>query len=172
MTQIYASVVSAIFAFAVSVVLVKVVDLCVGFTTDERSETAGLDLTEHAEVGFHFGPEAALAPAGAEPRAATVPPDGEKRFVVTVNGTPAGELMHAWSELCQHDQTPPAEFRQVYPYMTTVQGSRFHFRGGDPETVRRALEKLFRGSLRLPVEAHVESAGAAGYVAPEGVLAR
>jgi hypothetical protein len=167
MVQIYASVASAIFALVISLVLVKVIDLALGFTTDERSETEGLDLTEHAEVGFHFGPEAALAPTGSEPRAATMPPNGDKRFAVVLEGAPAAELMRVWSELCQHGQTPSPAFRAVYPYMTTVTGNRFLFRGGEPEQIRRALEKLFREQLGKPVEAHLDSGKSNNYIAPE-----
>lgn len=167
MVQIYASVASAIFAFVLSLVLVKVIDLALGFTTDERSETEGLDLTEHAEVGFHFGPEAALAPTGSEPRAATMPPNGDKRFAVVLDGVPASQLMNVWSELCQFGQTPSPDFKEVYPYMTTVTGNRFLFRGGDADKIRRAMESLFRDQLGKPVEAHLESGKPNSYVAPE-----
>jgi hypothetical protein len=47
----------------------------------------------------------------------------------------------------------------VYPYLTTVQGNRFRFRGGDPENVSRNLTNLF--AERLPnrrIEARLERA--------------
>jgi hypothetical protein len=39
-------------------------------------------------------------------------------------------------------QPVPEEFKEVYRYMTTVQGNRFRFRGGDPLTIRTKLERL------------------------------
>ena len=67
--------------------------------------------------------------------------------------------MHAWSELCQPGtQPPPAEFRAVYPFVTTVQGNRFRFRGGDPAAMRDNLQRLFEDRLSgQPIQAHVES---------------
>jgi hypothetical protein len=66
--------------------------------------------------------------------------------------------MHVWSNLCKTDAGPPSpEFRAVYPYLTTVQGNRFRFRGGDPENVTRNLAGLF--SKHLParkIEVHLE----------------
>jgi hypothetical protein len=101
-------------------------------------------------------PTAAHGPA--EPRAATHPPDGQKRFTIVVDGANAAELVQTWSDLCQvRDQPPSPEFRAVYPYLTTVQGNRFRFRGGDPVTIRENLLKLFQqqqvgGSIRTHVE--------------------
>ena len=73
-SQLKAAAISVVFAFVGSLVLVKLVDLLAGFVTTDDSETSGLDLTEHGEVGFDFGPELELATAGStEPRAAVRP---------------------------------------------------------------------------------------------------
>ena len=40
-----------------------------------------------------------------------------------------------------------AEFRAIYPFVTTVQGNRFHFRGGDPNAMREHMKKLFESSV-------------------------
>src|SRR5262249_46959650 len=120
--QLYAAVVSAVFSLVVSLVLVKLVDVVLGFATDARSETEGLDRTEHGEVGFDLGQamEAAPAAAATAPRPARVPPNGVQRFSVIVDGVPNGDLMHAWSNLCQPRNAPPsAEFQAVYPFVTT-----------------------------------------------------
>jgi hypothetical protein len=158
--QLYAAVVSAVFALVVSFVIVKLVDVVLGFVTDARSETEGLDRTEHGEVGFDLGQamEVATTAAATAPRPAQVPPKDAQRFSVVVDGVKNGELMHAWSELCQPKNTPPsAEFKAVYPFVTTVRGNRFHFRGGDPREMRDHLQKLFQGVLNgTPVHAHVE----------------
>jgi ammonium transporter len=152
---------SVVFAFAFSLVLVKLVDVLVGFTTDDRSETEGLDRTEHGEVGFDLGPalEVAATAPEVEPRPARVPPAGAKRFSLVVEGVKNGELLQVWSELCQPSDKPPAPaFKAVYPFLTTVQGNRFRFRGGDPEQMRSNLQRLFQELLHNgPLRVHVES---------------
>src|SRR5262249_41787506 len=155
-----AAVASAVFAFALSLVLVKLVDLAVGFVATPEEETEGLDRTEHGEVGFDLGPALESAPltSAGEPRPAHVPPDGMKRFTVVVEGAKNGDLLHAWSSLCQPGPKPPSpEFKAIYPYLTTVQGNRFRFRGGDPKEMRDNLQRLFRNTLDGPVQAHVEN---------------
>jgi ammonium transporter len=160
-TQFIAAAASALFTFAFSLILVKLVDAVVGFVTDEKSETEGLDRTEHGEVGFDLGPALEVAPAAAaaEPRAARVPPNQQKRFSVVVDGVKNGELMQAWSNLCQPGPNPPSpEFKAIYPYVTTVQGNRFRFRGGDPDEMRQHMQRLFQSALSNgPVKTHVEN---------------
>jgi Amt family ammonium transporter len=158
LTQLKAAVVAAAFAFTVTLVLVKVIDVLWGFGLDAKAENEGLDRSEHGEVGFDFGPtldEVPESPAH-EPRPARVPPDGQKRFTVVVEGAKNGDLLHAWSALCQAGAQPSAEFRAVYPFLTTVQGNRFRFRGGDPIDLKDNLERLFQDHLQTPVRAHVE----------------
>jgi hypothetical protein len=112
-------------------------------------------------VGFDFGPSVGVAlEQPQEPRPATVPPlaNGQKRFTVVVDGPVNGELMHAWSALCQAGaEPPPEEFRAIYPYVTTVQDNRFRFRGGDPNTMRANLQRLFENHLYgVPIKTYVE----------------
>lgn len=156
--QVIAAVTAAAYAFVGTLVLVKVIDLTWGFTLDEKSESEGLDRAEHGEVGFDLGAALQEVPAAPpEPRPATVPPDGRRHFTVVVEGPPPKDLMHVWSELCQTGATPPSpELRSVYPFVTTVRGNRFHFRGGEPQAMRDALQKLFHervGEVRTHVEA-------------------
>ncbi len=147
--QLIAAGSAAAIAFIGSLVLVKAIDLTLGFVTDAASETAGLDRTEHGEVGFDTGLEHAVTTA--EPRAATTPPDGHKRFSVVVEGIENGALTHAWSDLCQAgDQPPPPEFKSVYPYFTTLQGNRFRFSGGNPQTIKENLERLLQRRVKSP----------------------
>jgi Amt family ammonium transporter len=81
--QFFAAALSAVFAFTVSVVLVKVVDLAVGFVATDDEEVDGLDHTEHGETGFDvghsYGYEVASGSAATEPRPAVVPPPREGR---------------------------------------------------------------------------------------------
>ncbi len=159
--QALAALVAVGYAFVVTFVLVKVIDLALGFCLDSRAETEGLDRSEHGEVGFDLGlvlesvPERTLL----EPRAADVPPNGFKRFTVVVEGATNGDLIHIWSDLCQAGARPPEpEFRAVYPNVTTVRGNRFRFRGGDPNQMRDNLQRLFQERLKgRPIQAHVES---------------
>ena len=138
----------------------KLVDvLCGGFCLDAREENEGLDRVAHGEVGFDFGPtlDVAAERPMPEPRPATVPPDGQERFTVLIDGADDDKLIRVWSSLCQAGPAPPEpEFKAVYPYLTTVQGNRFRFRGGDPATMRDNLLKLFQrhlgGSLRTYLE--------------------
>jgi ammonium transporter len=157
--QFVAAAASAVLAFGFSLVLVKVIDLAMGFVATDDEEVEGLDRIEHGEVGFDLGlaMESASAHAAAEPRPALVPPAGKGRFQVVVDGANNGDLIHAWSELCQPNGGCPPEFKAVYPYVTTVQGNRFQFRGGDREAMKENLQRLFEARLRRPVRARVEA---------------
>jgi ammonium transporter len=159
--QITAALIAVGYSFVVSLILVKGIDATIGFCLEPKAEGDGLDRTEHGEVGFDLGPALELASERApqEPRAASMPPNGDKRFTVLVQGAKNGDLIHAWSKLCQIRSTPPSpEFKMVYPYVTTVQGNRFRFRGGDPKTMRENLERLFNDNMDgAAIRAHVES---------------
>jgi Amt family ammonium transporter len=162
LVQLLAATVAVVYSFVGSLILVKLIDATCGFCLDARAEGEGLDRSEHGEVGFDLGPALELAPETPmhEPRAATVPPNGHQRFTVVVDGAKADELIHAWSALCQVSAMPPApEFRTVYPYVTTVQGNRFRFRGGDPSVMRENLERLFQDRLHgAAIHAYTEKA--------------
>jgi ammonium transporter, Amt family len=159
--QLTAAGVAVAYSFVVTLVLVKVIDLLFGFTLEPRAEGDGLDHSQHGEVGFDLGlaletidPEMAAQ----EPRAATVPPNGHTRFTVVVEGANNGDLMHAWSNLCQAGSPPPPRFKSIYPYMTTVSGNRFRFRGGDSKQMSENLRLLFAEQLEKPaLRAHVEN---------------
>jgi ammonium transporter len=157
--QAIAAVASAAYAFIATVILVKVIDALWGFTLDARSENEGMDRTQHGEVGFDEGQALeAVGRPSAEPRPASVPPDGKRHYTIVVEGPPPVELMQVWSELCQAGAAPPAELRTIYPHVTTVKGNAFHFRSGDPQAMAENLQKLFQGrtSSATP-RAHVEA---------------
>ncbi|HEY7328286.1 MAG TPA: ammonium transporter [Gemmataceae bacterium] len=160
-TQLLAASVAVVFAFCVTLVLVKVIDSIWGFCLEPQTEIEGLDRTQHGEVGFDAGTAYEQVPETppAEPRPATVPPNGKGRFTVVLDGTSPRELLHTWSELCQAGPQPaPAEFRAVYPFVTTIEGNRFHFRGGDPGTLSSTLTRLFESRLYgKKLQARVES---------------
>ena len=52
---------------------------------------------------------------------------------VVLEGLPSEEVSKIWSDLCQPKDKVAPEFKVVYPSMTTMQGNRFRFRGGDQE---------------------------------------
>lgn len=155
--QLKAAAVSAIVAFIGGMVLTFVIDLLFGFATRPEAEIEGLDQSEHGEAGFDFGlaMEGASIVAGAEPRPAKAPP-GAKRFHVVVDGVKNGDLIQSWSDLCQPGQRP-AEFKALYPNVTTVQGNRFTLRSGEPEAMRDNIQKLFQSRLKTPIKARIEA---------------
>jgi ammonium transporter, Amt family len=155
--QFQAAAIAAAYSFGVSAMLVKLIDATVGFTLDAKTETLGLDRGVHGETGFDLDAveEMIVEPAG-EPKPASAPPDGSRRFTVVVDGPTNGDLTHAWAALCQAEPSP--EFKAVYPYLTTVQGNRFRFRGGDPALLRDRLERMLRDRIDgARVTTHVES---------------
>ena len=158
--QLLAATIAAAYAFVLTLGLVKGIDLLFGFTLEAKAENEGVDRSEHGEVGFDLGLalEAAPEQPGREPRPALIPPNGKRHFTVVVEGPESRELLQAWSKMCQAGNTPPsAEFKSVYPHLTTVQGNRFHFRGGDPSTMRMAMQRLFQDALEGPaIKTHVE----------------
>ncbi len=155
--QFVAAFASAIFAFGFSLALVKLVDVTVGFMAASEQEIEGLDRTEHGETGFDFGFGYEVAPLinPKEPRAALVPPNGVGRFHIVVEGTNNGDLMHAWSEMCKPTPEPTPEFKAIYRNVTTVQGNRFQFRGGDQESMKANLQKLFETALKRPLRVKI-----------------
>jgi hypothetical protein len=127
----------------------------VGNRVTPQAELQGLDVPEMGAVGYitqdpKFLESRSIEPAVVfEPRPASIPPNGGTRFVVLIEGASIEQITRTWSDLCQKsDQPPPSEFRVVYPYMTTMQGNRFRFRGGDPTTMRDNLERLLRERMK------------------------
>ncbi len=159
--QLTAASVAVAYAFVLTLFLVKVIDIGWGFCLDPQAENEGLDRNQHGEVGFDLTLAYEQVPEmpPQEPRAALMPPNGKGRFTVVVEGSNPHELMHTWSDLCQAGPTPtPAELQTVYPFVTTVKGNRFHFRGGDPATMSASLTRLFESRLRgQKIQSRVES---------------
>jgi ammonium transporter, Amt family len=156
--QFKAALISAVFAFVVSLALALLVQVVTigNFRTSVPDESEGLDYTEHGETGFDFGGVDTIPTTGTEPKPAKVPPGG-KRFEVVVEGIENGGLLQAWSQLCQPKEGPiDPDFKAVYPYVTTVQGNRFRLRGGDPKTLSANIQKLFQKKLGKPVKVRVE----------------
>jgi ammonium transporter len=150
--QLLASLTAVVYAFVCTAILVKFIDYAVGFTTSAEEETEGLDMTEHGEIGFDYGPGLESVTEGVvhEPRPANFPRDGLDRYTLVIQGVSSDRLIQVWSDMCQTRLTPPSpEFKEVYAHVTTVQGNRFRFRGGDParmsENLSKILEKILAG---------------------------
>jgi ammonium transporter len=158
--QLMAAVIAAAYAFLLTLALVKGIDMLFGFTLDAKSENEGVDRSEHGEVGFDLGLAMETVPErpAREPRPAMIPPNGKRHFTVVVEGPESRDILEVWSKMCQAGPRPPSpEFKAVYPHLTTVQGNRFHFRGGDPVEMRATMQRLFQDSLNgTAVKAHVE----------------
>lgn len=161
--QALAAVCAAVYAFVVTLILVTILNKLWGFGLDEKSENAGLDRSEHGETGFDLSLALEMAPATStlpEPRPAAIPPNGKRHFTIVVEGAVPRDLLHVWSKCCGagNGTKPGPEFESLYPNMTTVQGNRFNFRGGDPILMRQALQRLFQNHLEgTAIQTHVES---------------
>jgi hypothetical protein len=49
-----------------------------------------------------------------------------------------------------------AEFKAIYPFVTTVQGNRFQFRLGDLKAMKDNLQKLFEKVLKRPLKVNIK----------------
>lgn len=163
--QLIAALVSALFSFVATAIIVLVIDKTIGFTLKAEEENEGLDRAAHGEAGFDYGgaaiEETTAAASTTEPKSASAPPPGKnghgKRFTVVVEGADAKQVVHAWSELCKPGDAPPtAAFKAVYPYLTSVTGNKFRFRGGDPVGLRSELQKVLSAAVGTPVKTTVE----------------
>jgi len=153
--QTKAALVAALYAFLISLLLAVLTQRITRhtFRTDEKGEADGLDRTEHGEVGFDIsGATESVAVAIHEPRRAVVP-RGNGRFELQVIGSEAGELMKVWSSLCQpSDEPADPDFLAVYPYVTTIRGTIFRFRGGQVDQVVKHLSNLFTRQLGKAIQ--------------------
>jgi hypothetical protein len=150
LAQLTACGASIAFAFFGTAILVVLIDQTLGFCVDEADETEGLNLSQHGEVGFDMGGAGETVPETphVEPRPATKPTNGVRRFTVVLDGVTPTELMQIWTGLCQAGPLPPPpEFKEIYHFVTTVTGNRFRFRGGDPVVLSASLERLFANRL-------------------------
>ena len=92
-----------------------------------------------------------------EPKPAKVPLDGVNRFALILEGVAPEKIRAVWSDLCKPQPKPSADFLAIYPFMTTLQGNRFRFRGGKPDQLLSHLSALFQSKLPGDkVKAHME----------------
>ena len=159
--QLLAVASAAAYAFVVTSILVVLIDYTIGFSLKPDAEATGLDLSQHNEMGMDIGPDVDAGAVVQMPKAANNPPaltnGHSKRFTVVIEGVAAKDLHKAWEELCKpKDDGPSKEFKAIYPYLTTVKGNLFRFRGGDPVTIKETMKSLFENALDTTVQTHVE----------------
>ncbi len=152
---------AALYGFLVTGILVALIEYTIGFTVKLEAEAEGLDLSQHNETGMDVGPDVDAGAVVTMPKAASAPPSmtngHSKRFTVVIEGVAAKDLHKAWEELCKpKEEGPSKEFAAIYPYLTTVKGNLFRFRGGDPVVMKEKLKSLFEASLDTTVQTHVE----------------
>jgi hypothetical protein len=125
-------------------------------------ELAELDIAEVGVPAYpeFFNPVPSVVGFAAEPRPATSPcVGGKRRFSIVIEGADATSLINTWSSLCQiGSPPPPQEFKEIYPFVTTVTGNRFRFSGGGPTTTKENITRLFQSMLAdKPVSARIET---------------
>ena len=143
--------VNFLWVFVSAFVFFWVLEKVLGNRVSAKVEQDGLDVHEMGVVGYINEdpkvPEGHLTHPAAEPRPALVPANGQQQYTLVVAGIEADALKTIWSNLCQPGTAPPSnDFLIVYPVMTTFQGNRFRFRGGDPVEVSASLRRLFTAS--------------------------
>ncbi len=152
---------AALFSAVVTGILVLVIDKTIGFTVTKKDEAIGLDLSQHGEIGVDVGPEMEEDVLQTEPKSAANPPakfnGSSPRFTVVVAGADPKAIHKVWNELCEpNEKKKRPEFLEIYKYLTTVNGNKFKFRGGDPVEIKRNLAALFQDGLDVSVQTHVE----------------
>ena len=143
-----------VWVFVTCYVFFKVCDWIIGIRVSPEVEMQGMDVHELGVLGYinddPIVPEGHLLHSSAEPRHADLPPGSHDRYTVVVEGLDSSVLQQAWSDLCQPGEGSPAkEFLAIYPHMTTLQGNRFQFRGGNPTDMSAQLEQLLRKSSKV-----------------------
>jgi hypothetical protein len=139
--------VNIVWVFGSAYVFFWVVEKVLGNRVSARVEQEGLDVHEMGVSGYISEdpkvPEGHVMHPSPEPRPATTPTNGVKHYTLVVSGIEPETVKSVWSGLCLPGDKPPSpEFLDVYPHMTTMQGNRFRFRGGDPLEITASLRRL------------------------------
>lgn len=144
--QLIAVVATYLFCGVGTLILLVIVNAITKVRADEGEEIIGMDLSQHSERAYALGGGESLAYLSVrEPRAASRPPVLGERFTVALENVDPEAISSHWGGLCQdHGMPPTPEFKSVYSQFAVLRGTRFRFRGGDREQIRRSLERLFR----------------------------
>jgi hypothetical protein len=147
LAQVIGTGVNILWVFLSAYIFFFVLDQILGNRVAANVEMDGLDVHEMGVAGYISDdpkvPEGHVTHPAAEPRPAMVPTNGVKHYTIAVDGIDPKVLKKVWSDLCLPSEKPPdPDFLKVYPHMTTVQGNRFRFRGGDPEEISACLNRV------------------------------
>jgi Amt family ammonium transporter len=174
-----------VWAFGMSWVFFKVLDRVMGLRVSPEVELEGLDLAETGVLAYHgfvrepeepvvvtppeWIPSARIpqlvetmlrkpSPTDHEPQTSTVVeerPSARLYSVILENANPE-RAKRRWERLCHEPHQAPPEFHEVYRHLVSFDGREFVFRGGDPERMRKAVERLFEGYLGVGATVTVE----------------
>lgn len=89
----------------------------------------------------------------------TLPPTSPERrlYSVILENANTERAKRRWERLCHEPHQAPPEFHEVYRHLVSFDGREFVFRGGDPEQMKRAVERLFEGYLGVGATVTVEA---------------
>ena len=163
--QLIGVVATYVFCGVGTLVLLVFVNAVTRVRAGQNEEIEGMDLSQHSERAYAIGGGELVAYVGLkEPRPAVVPPTAESRFAIALEDIDLDRMTVRWRDLCQDKGTAPSdEFRAVYGNLGTIRGTEFRFRGGDRETMRRNLVKLFQ-PVSPGVRAEIRSGGVSASV--------
>jgi Amt family ammonium transporter len=163
-----------VWAFGVSWVFFKVLDRVMGLRVPPEVELEGLDLAETGVLAYHgfvrepeepvvvtppqWIPSARIpqlveirrpSPVNHEQGTSSIIVTEERPaprlYSVVIEGANTERVKRRWERLCHEPHQAPPEFHEVYRHLVSFDGREFVFRGGDPERMRKAVEKLFEG---------------------------
>ncbi len=104
--------------------------------------------------------EASMSPSAGNAESLAPAPSvaaDRRLYSVVVNNANVERVKRRWERLCHEPQQAPPEFHEVYRHLVSFDGREFRFRGGDPERMRRAIERLFEGYLGVGASVSVEA---------------
>lgn len=105
-----------------------------------------------------LSPATYSAPASGNSESKPVTTISERRlYSIVIENANAERVKRRWEKLCHEPQQSPPEFHEVYRYLVSFDGREFVFRGGDPERMRKAVERLFEGYLGVGATVTVAS---------------
>lgn len=96
-------------------------------------------------------------PVNSGAQSQTMPSLERRLYSIFLENANTERAKRRWERLCHEPQQAPPEFHEVYRHLVSFDGREFVFRGGDPERMRKAVEKLFEGYLGVGATVTVEA---------------
>ncbi|MCS7223852.1 MAG: ammonium transporter [Armatimonadetes bacterium] len=111
--------------------------------------------TQWQPTGASLVVQSAVPPTPVEP-APPVPVTDRRLYSIVIEDGNPERVKRRWERLCHDPSVAPPEFHEVYRHLVTFDGREFRLRGGDPERIRRAVERLFEGYLGVGATVRIE----------------